>query len=49
MKEDGLDETDFANVLHEVLTKIKGDELKIFIIARKQDVPMSKLPKKKKT
>ena len=48
MKEYGLDETDFANVSHEFLTKIKGDELKIFIIARKQDVPMSKLPKKRK-
>ena len=35
MKEDGLDERDFSNVLHEVLAKIKGDELKIFILARK--------------
>ena len=48
MEEDGLDETDFSNVSHEVLEKIKGDELKIFILARKQDVPKSKLPKKRK-
>ena len=27
MKEDGFDETDFANVSHEVLAKIKGDEI----------------------
>ena len=45
MKEGGLDETDFANVSHEVLAKIKGDELKIFIFAIKQDVYKSKLPK----
>ena len=43
-----LDETDFANILHQVLAKIKGDELKIFILARKKDVPKSELPKKVK-
>ena len=48
MKDDGLDETDFANVSHKVLEKIKGDGLKIFIIARKQDIPKSNLPKKGK-
>ena len=48
MKQDGLDETVFADVSHEVLAKVKGDELKIFILARKQDVPKSKLPKKGK-
>ena len=46
MKEGGLDETDFANVSHEVLAKIKGDELKIFILSIKQDVPKSNLPQK---
>ena len=46
MKEDGLDETDFANVLHELLAKIKGGKLKIFILAIKQDVPTSTLLKK---
>ena len=39
---------DFSNVSHEVLEKIKRDELKIFILARKQDVPKSKLPKRGK-
>ena len=33
MKENGLYETDSANVLHEFLEKIKGDKLKIFILA----------------
>ena len=46
MKEDGLDETDFANVSHELLAKIKGGKLKIFILAIKQDVPTSTLLKK---
>ena len=45
MREYGFDKTDFSNVSHEVLMKINGDELKIFILARKQDVPKSKLPK----
>ena len=48
MKEDGLNETCFSNVLYKVLEKIKGDELKIFILARKKDIPKSKLPKKGK-
>ena len=48
MKQDGLDETYFAYFLHEVLEKIKSNELKIFIVARKQDVYKSKLPKKGK-
>ena len=30
------------------MEKIKGDELKIFILSRKQDIPKSKLPKKGK-
>ena len=45
MREYGFDKTDFSNVSHEVLMKINGDELKIFILARKQDVPKYKLPK----
>ena len=48
MKEDGLDETVFSNVSHEVLAEIKGEKLKMFILARKQGVPKSKLPKKGK-
>ena len=49
MREGGLDETDFDNVLHELLEKIKGDELKIFILTRKQDVRKSKITKIGKT
>ena len=48
MKEDGLDDTDFSNVSHEVLAKIKGDKIKIFTLSIKQDVPNSKLPKRGK-
>ena len=48
MKEYGLDRMDFANVWREFLAEIKGDKLKRFILARKQDVPKSKLPKKGK-
>ena len=49
MREGGIDETDFDNVSHELLEKIKGDELKIFILTRKQDVRKSKIPKIGKT
>ena len=48
MKEDGLDETDFASVSHEVLAKIKGEKLKMFILTINQDVTKSKILKKGK-
>ena len=48
MKDVGLDETGFPNVLHEFLAKIKGAELKILVLAWKKDVLKSKLPKKRK-
>ena len=45
MKEDVLHETDFDNVSHEVMAKIKRDELNILIFAIKNDAPKSNLPK----
>ena len=43
-----LNESNIENITHDILEKCTSDELKAFILARKKDLPKSKLPKKGK-